>query len=50
MISKNPIIAAQSGVCLNATIPTDVTRTIPNADQMAYAIPTGMDFKQLLKQ
>ncbi|MEE1334922.1 hypothetical protein [Methanobrevibacter sp.] len=33
MISKSPRIAAQSGVCLKAIIPTIVTSTIPNADQ-----------------
>ena len=47
---KNPIIAAQSGVCLNAKIPTNVTSTIPNADQIAYAIPTGTVLRQTLKQ
>ncbi len=35
MINKIPMIAAQSGVCLNAIMPTSVTSTIPNADQIA---------------
>jgi hypothetical protein len=50
MISKSPRIAAQSGVCLKAIIPTIVTSTIPNADQMAYATPIGAVFRQLLRQ
>lgn len=29
------MIAAKSGVCLKAVIPTIVTSTIPNADQIA---------------
>lgn len=44
------MIAPQSGICLKAMTPIKVTRTIPNADHIAYATPIGIVFKHTLRQ
>lgn len=41
-MSKIPMMAGRSGICLKATMPISMMSTMPTAPQIAYAMATGM--------
>lgn len=50
IIRANPMIAGKSRCCLKMKKPINAINTIPIPDQMAYAIPTGIVFRTILRQ
>lgn len=44
------MMAPKSGICLKKKMPLIVIRAMPSADQVAYAMPMGMERRQRLSK